>query len=151
MIDSVKNKIKAYISESKEAGQAVKFAYIFGSVLHSEKFRKNSDIDLAFFIDRSLYKKDPLSASAPAFIAATEVGLLLNHQTDVIILNSASIETAYQVITTGKVLYETNHEERIEYEISLKGLYYDFKPFLEELRKKSISRLCGKERNHEVN
>jgi hypothetical protein len=39
------------------------------------------------------------------------------------------------VITTGKLLYENDPDDRFEYEIALKGMYFDFKPFLDELRK----------------
>jgi hypothetical protein len=99
-----------------------------------EERKERSDIDLAFLMDHSLYKQDPLTASAPAYMAATEVGLLLNRQTDVIILNSASIETAYWAVTTGKMIYEADHDERVEYEAAIGGLYFDFKPFLERLR-----------------
>jgi len=52
----------------------------------------------------------------------------------VVILNAASVETAYQVITTGELLYEKDAADRLEYEIALKGMYFDFKPFLDELR-----------------
>jgi hypothetical protein len=34
-------------------------------------------------------------------MAATKLGMTLNRQTDVIVLNAASIETAYQAVTTG--------------------------------------------------
>lgn len=72
---------------------------------------------------------------------ATEIGMILERQTDVIILNSASIETAYQAVTTGMLMYEKDREKRIEYETSLKGLYFDFKPFLQSLRTKTMMHL----------
>ncbi len=122
------------ILTSNDARQSIIAVYLFGSVLHPEKFKHSSDIDLAFLLNRSLYKQDPLIYSAPAYMAAAEIGLMLERQTDVVILNSASIETAYQVVTTGMVIYEANHEALLEYEIALRGLYFDFKPFLQKLR-----------------
>ncbi len=131
---TITHRINSYISGSPEARRSIKAVYLFGSVLYKERFRHNSDIDLAFLLDRSLYHKDPFMYSSPAYMAATEVGLMLNRQTDVIILNSASIETAYYAITTGTVIYDANHDNRVEYEAYLKGLYFDFRPFLKTLR-----------------
>ncbi len=90
-------------------------------------------IPMAFLVDRVRYKQDPFMASSPAYLAATHIGLMLNRQTDVIVLNSPSIETAYQVLTTGKVVFEADQDSRIGYEIVLKGLYFDFKSFLNNL------------------
>ena len=112
LVQEIEKRINAYISDSTEAKQSIKIAYLYGSVLHPEKFRHKSDIDLAFLLYPSLYKKDPLISSAPAYMAATEIGLMANRQTDVIILNAASIETTYQAVTTGIVLYEADHEKR---------------------------------------
>jgi predicted nucleotidyltransferase len=131
---TIKQQINSYISGLPEARRSIKTVYLYGSVLEKEKFRHNSDIDLAFLLDHGLYHKDPLIYSGPAYMAATEVGLMLNRQTDVIILNSASIETAYHAITTGTVIYDANRDDRVEYEAYLRGLYFDFMPFLETLR-----------------
>lgn len=138
LIEAVENRLNTYISNSDEARKSIIAAYIFGSALHPEKFKSNSDIDLAFLLNRSLYKADPLINSAPAYMAAAEIGLMTERQTDVIILNSASIETAYQAVTTGTLIYEADHESRLEYEAVLRGLYFDFKPFLEKLRAKTM-------------
>jgi hypothetical protein len=40
-------------------------------------------------------------------------------------LNETSVETAYKVITTGKLSYENDPDDRLEYEIALKGMYFD--------------------------
>jgi len=139
LAESVKHDLLNYISESVDAPGAIVAAYLFGSARRPEKFKKNSDIDLAFLLDRRLYKQDPVINSAPAYMAATKLGMTLNRQTDVIVLNAASIETAYQAVTTGMLLYEADRENRLEYESVLRGLYFDFKPFLEKLRAKTMS------------
>lgn len=145
LVQAIGNRITNYISDSNDAKQSIKAVYLYGSVLNREKFRNNSDIDLAFLLDPSLYIKDPLVYSSPAYLAATEIGLMLNRQTDVIILNSASLETAYQAVTTGTIVYEADHDIRLEYEAALKGMYFDFKPFLQHLRAKSMLRRHSKE------
>jgi predicted nucleotidyltransferase len=146
LLEIIEQKISEYMSVSKDAKKTIKVVYLFGSVLNPKKFKDKSDIDLAFLVDRSFYKKDPFTASSPAYLAATEIGLLLNRQTDVIILNSASIETAYQAITSGSVIYEAHHDLRLEFEATLKGLYFDFKPFLDKLRQRGISGISDKKR-----
>ncbi len=145
LTDTIEHRINTYIPDSDDAKQSVKVVYLFGSVLLPEKFKHNSDIDLAFLLDRSLYKQDPLIYSAPAYMAAAEIGMILERPTDVIILNSASIETAYQAVTTGVVIYEADHENRLEYEAVLRGMYFDFKPFLQNLRTKSMLRPNSRE------
>jgi hypothetical protein len=55
-------------------------------------------------------------------------------ETDATILNAASLGIAYEVVTTGRCLLENGADKRMAYEIALRGMYLDFKPFLEELR-----------------
>ena len=114
--------------------------YIFGSFLKGNA-GKASDIDLAFLLDEKAYKSDPIIAMSPAHLIAAQVGMKFDRQTDVMILNSASLELAYEVITTGKRIYEIDPDLRIEYEIKIKGMYFDFRPFLEKLRAGSLAQL----------
>ena len=107
--------------------------YLFGSSLRAEP-KERSDVDLAFLLDRRAYREDPLAAVTPAYLAATEVGMAVQRQTDVLILNSASLEMAHQAVTNGRCLFERSVEERLDYEIALRGMYLDFMPYLEQLR-----------------
>jgi predicted nucleotidyltransferase len=139
LIENIRCRICRRISDSETAIASIDTVYIFGSVLDKKRFKKKSDIDIAFLVNKPLYKKDPLNASRDPYLISTEIGLSLERQTDVIILNSASIETIFQIISTGIVIYEKNTEKRIEYEIAAKGIYFDFKPFLDTLRSKTLS------------
>ena len=114
--------------------------YLFGSILKGNA-GKASDIDLAFLLDEKAYKSDPIIAMSPAHLIAAQVGLKFDKETDVTILNSASLEIAYEVVTTGKCIFEMDPDLRMEYEIKIKGMYFDFRPFLEELRAKSLAHL----------
>jgi predicted nucleotidyltransferase len=114
--------------------------YLFGSILKGNA-GKTSDIDLAFLLDEKAYKSDAIIAMSPAHLIAAKVGMQLDRETDVTILNSASLEIAYEVVTTGKCLFEIDPDLRMEYEIKIKGMYFDFRPFLEELRAKSLAHL----------
>jgi predicted nucleotidyltransferase len=93
--------------------------YIFGSFLKGNA-GKASDIDLAFLLDEKTYKSDAIIAMSPAHLIAAKVGMQLDKETDVTILNSASLEIAYEVVATGKCLFEIDSDLRMEYEITTK-------------------------------
>jgi len=114
--------------------------YLFGSILKGNAGKK-SDIDLAFLLDEKAYKSDAIIAMSPAHLIAAKVGSQLDREADVTILNSASLEIAYEVVTSGKCIFEIDPDLRMEYEIKIKGMYFDFRPFLEELRAKSLAHL----------
>ena len=136
----IKKEIGAIIKEQALLGSAIVAGYLFGSSI-TDNARTDSDIDLAFLLDHKAYKLDPLAASAPCYMAATKVGMRLKKETDVIILNASSLEIAYDVVTSGLCFLETDLEKRLDYEIALRGMYFDFKPFLDELRERCISNL----------
>ena len=48
---------------------------------------------------------------------------------------------AYEVVTTGHCVYEVDLDQRLEYEALLRGMYFDFRPFLKELRARNLARL----------
>lgn len=78
---------------------------------------------------------------APAYLAVTRAGMALEKKTDVSILNSASLEMAYEVVASGRCILETDSEKRLNYEIAIRGMYFDFKPFLDQLRTNCINAL----------
>ncbi len=94
----ITNAIQRYIAESQNDGSIVAI-YLFGSFLRGET-EKSSDIDLAFLLDEKAYKSDPIIAMSPAHLIAAKVGMQLDRETDVTILNSASLEMAYEVVTS---------------------------------------------------
>ncbi len=133
-------KLEKYLSEIEPPERGVQFVYLFGSMAAASE-NKDSDMDLAIRIDPVLYKRDPFEASVPAHMTAMKIGMRFGRRTDVLVLNSASIEMAYIAVTSGICVYERDIDERCEYEAVLRGMYFDFRPFLENLRKKSIERL----------
>ena len=125
---------------SSQVDESIVAVYLFGSLIKSET-KKASDIDVAFLLDEQAYKTDPIGAISPAHLIAAGIAMQFDKETDVSILNSASLEIAYEVITSGKCVYESELDLRLEYEIKIKGMYFDFRPFLEELRAKSLAHL----------
>jgi uncharacterized protein len=114
--------------------------YLFGSTA-TGKNTLASDVDIAFLISPEAYRADPVLAIQPPYLIATQLGMQMKRQTDVTILNSASLEMAYEIMTTGECVYEKDLGQRLEYEIALKGMFYDFKPFLDELRDRCVAEL----------
>ncbi len=145
MIDltNIGKEITQLTSAHSSAGLVVA-VYVFGSAAGSN-FKESSDIDLAFLVDEAQYKEDPLRAIGPAHKIASAAGRMLRRETDVVILNSASLEMAYEIVTTGIPVFESDHELRLQYEIKIKGMYFDFRPFLSELRERKLAKLGSSE------
>jgi predicted nucleotidyltransferase len=114
--------------------------YMYGSCVRGDA-RKDSDVDLAFLLDQKAYIEDPLEAATPAYLLAARFGLMVDREIDVMILNSASLEMVYEIVSTGTCVYEVEAERRLEYEIKIRGLYFDFRPFIENLRAKKLEAL----------
>ena len=138
--EKIRKKLRNSLKKLDNGNRTVVAVYLFGSNVRGEA-GKDSDLDLAFLLDERAYKNDPLATAAPAYLAATNLGMFLRMKTDVTILNAASLEIAYEVVTTGKCLLEYDTDKRMDYEIALRGMYFDFKPFLEELRSNCVNNL----------
>jgi predicted nucleotidyltransferase len=136
---AIKHEMIRLIKARSPSGLVVA-VYVFGSSVRSD-FKDSSDIDLAFLVDEQSYKKDPFEATAPVQMIAAGIGVALGRETDALVLNSASLEIAYEIITTGFCLFEIDSDARLEYEIKIKGMYFDFHPFLSELRARKIAKL----------
>jgi predicted nucleotidyltransferase len=140
LIEKIAQSLKHNLNKLDSGKRTVVAVYLFGSRIKGDA-KKNSDLDIAFLLDERAYRNDPLATVAPAYLSATNLGMHLAMETDVNILNAASLEIAYEVITTGKCLLEYDADKRMEYEIALRGMYFDFKPFLDELRANCINDL----------
>jgi len=145
-IETISNEMGELIKNPGDDSDVILVVYLFGSVL-KKKLETVSDIDFAFLLKTKEYIHDPIQSSYPAYRVALEIGLKFNKKTDVTILNSSSIEIAYEVITTGRCIYEYNMDIRFEYEAKIRGMYLDFRPFLMDLRARTIEQII-KRSNH---
>jgi predicted nucleotidyltransferase len=136
----ITKKLQNSLREIDIDNRTVVAVYLFGSNVKGDA-GIDSDLDLAFLLDESAYRNDPLATVAPSYLAATNLGMTMGRETDVTILNAASLEIAYEVVVTGKCLLEIDRDKRMAYEIALRGMYFDFKPFLEELRSNCMNNL----------
>lgn len=131
---------KSILKKIKPFSDDIIAMYIFGSVLNFQK-KNPEDIDIAFLFKEDYFKKNPLEAFSIAHIIGGDLSRVFKKPVDVIVLNNSSLSFAYSIITEGICIYENSAEERINYEIKIKGLYYDFKPFLDNLYKQKIENL----------
>ena len=143
-ITSIKNCLVQYIDSEAPQGHLL-VVYVFGSFARNQE-RAKSDIDLAFLVDPARYRMDAFEATAPVHMIAGKMGMKLDRVVDVTILNSASLEIAYEIVAGGECLFESDPELRIQYELKVKGMHFDFQPFISELRAKRI----GLPRGHRI-
>ncbi len=84
------------------AKRQVAGVWLFGSVLHGEH-RPDSDVDLAVLCD------PPLELQRTAVM--DEVGLAIGSDVDVIDLTTAAPALAWEILTTGKLVFEGDELE----------------------------------------
>ena len=98
----------------------IEILYLFGSSRDGE-VKKGSDIDVGIFINSSVLKKNPLIG------LEIEVYLqeLLKCSVDVVIMNKANSILRYEVLSTGKRIYEKNSDKRRLNELCLIKDYFD--------------------------
>jgi uncharacterized protein YutE (UPF0331/DUF86 family)/predicted nucleotidyltransferase len=104
---------------------AVAFAYLFGSAVQREEFR---DLDIAVYLnthDLSAYER---------FKAAEQIGRLIEKSlsprraVDIRLLNEAPLLFQYEVLSTGHLIFERHHRQRISYETRVCSAYLDYQP-----------------------
>ncbi len=132
--------LKIYLNEIIKDVPSIVAVYLFGSYAKGKE-KAQSDMDLAFLLDEKAYKSDSFEATGPAHMAAMRIGIRFKRETDVVILNSSSVELAYKAVTSGRCVYEAEQDRRLEYEATIRSMYYDFRPFLMELRSSFLERL----------
>ena len=86
----------------KHPGAPIVAVYLFGSFLKT-KISKSSDNDFALLLDERSSKTDPIEAMSAAHLIAARIGMKFDKQTDVTILNSASLKFL-MMVSTGNVI-----------------------------------------------
>ncbi len=111
--------------------QKIILAYLFGSRVQG-KVGELSDYDIAVLTDREV-------AGDFRYRFSSRLCRALNtSKVDLIILNSAPIELAYNVISTGKLIYQRSAYERVEFEANTLSRYFDYLPVLRRQREELL-------------
>lgn len=110
----------------------VVFAYVHGSVLHSEN---PSDVDVAIFIESETHQQ--LSEKGEITLECViplemEIEKCVDLPVDLQPINTAPLAFKYRVISSGKVVVDTDPAARADFESLAYVEYFDFRPRQDE-------------------
>ncbi len=116
-------KLRSFFSARNE----VVAVYLFGSV--AEGFaRSDSDVDIAVLLERSSLPESFLEYRARL---NEDLEGIFHRRVETVVLNRSSPLLAFQVIRKGKLVYESDPEERALYQMHLMSRYYDYKRYFD--------------------
>jgi len=101
--------------------------YLFGSQVDGTAHDK-SDYDFGL-----LFKTSPALGETSLLMLEIEeeASKILNREVDIVILNSATIQQRFMIISRGVLLYTSDDNKRRDFEDITIRDYLDFKPFLD--------------------
>jgi uncharacterized protein len=119
----------------------IQFAWIYGSFTRHEAFQ---DIDLALYISRMICDMDPYALYKLQMQVAREVEekIISPVPVDVRVLNDAPVEFQYEVIKTGRLVYERNREQRTDYEADIISRYLDLRYLFDRMDQAFLARVA---------
>jgi uncharacterized protein len=126
--ESIISAVKGHFAESADANLIA--AYLFGSVARREA-RASSDVDIAV-----LYAKppQPTLAGLPLNLEA-EIERLVKRRVQIIVLNNASADLVHRVLRDGELVYESDRDARIRFEVRMRQTYLDLAPIRRQYRR----------------
>ena len=111
-----------------ETQQDVVAAYLCGS-LAQHRATPRSDVDIAILLSRT---PDVLAGEPDRQLQLmAEIERFADRDVDVIILNTATPTLQYQLLRTGRRLYEGDRQARIDFEVRVGQIYEDLRPMHE--------------------
>lgn len=111
---------------SELLGLAPVAIYLFGSQATGE-VRPDSDIDLAVLLPEGK------ELSAPErFDIIDRLQRIANRQVDLVVVNTVRLPLQFEIIHTGRVLYESSFDARTDAEDIIVRDYLDLKPMYEQ-------------------
>lgn len=129
-MDNNTKKIIEILKKISQKEEAILFCYLFGSRAYGKTIPK-SDIDLAVYLNKEKCKE--FFEKRLELIA--KFSKKLKKETDVVILNTAPPFLRYVALKEGKLIFERDEGQRIDFELKALNEYFDFKPVLEMYNK----------------
>jgi len=108
--------------------------YLFGSRAEGTEY-ESSDFDFGLLLKPCTNMEDVAMIQLEF---EEEASSILGKEVDAIILNTATIEQKFSIISKGKLLYCSDDDKRTDFEDIAIRDYLDFKPFYEQYRKEAI-------------
>ena len=124
---SLQARLREYFARHPE----VTAAYLFGSQAR-ERATEDSDVDVAVLLEPGFDLQEHFMYRIERMV---ELELLCHRPVDVVILNHASLVLRNQVLKYGRLVHETDHRQRVAFEVQSRQAYYDFKPTLVRLHR----------------
>ena len=103
--------------------------YLFGSVAR-DRATAGSDVDVALLLDAGY---DRAAHRLYRLERMTDLEARLGCPVDVVVLNEAPLVLRNQILTYGRRVHETDHRQRVEYEVRSRQAYWDFRPILDRI------------------
>lgn len=104
---------------------AVIVAYLFGSVAEGVA-RADSDIDFAILLPSDIDTNEQWKRQLSMMSSIGE--RLHRDNVDVVVLNKAPVELQHQVLKHGKILYCSDGQARVDFEVAVLRRYFDTQP-----------------------
>jgi predicted nucleotidyltransferase len=117
------------IPEITQDFSVIEVLYLFGSCA-SGKNSPKSDVDVALFVDDSVYKNSPLVDLEVAVALEKKLG----RDVDVVVMNRVSPIMQHEVLRTGMRLFERSPQRRCLFELRSFKEYVDAKYYQRERR-----------------
>lgn len=112
--------------------------YLYGSSVKG-RMRKESDVDIAILPSHEVSEEEKLILIAKIEGIFEKLLREKGMRREISILDLRGkfvpLTLIYRVVTEGMLLYEKDTLERLEFENTIKGEYFDFVPFLHHLRR----------------
>jgi predicted nucleotidyltransferase len=133
--DSIVPRLQRYFEQAPAKFVA---AYLCGSVARGQE-RADSDVDVAIVLTAG----KPRSLGQLDEVAAVEDDLtrLLGRSVDVVIMNGAPPDLAHRILVDRILLFESDRQRRIEFELQARNEYFDIAPMLQRYRRTVLERL----------
>jgi predicted nucleotidyltransferase len=122
-----KGALTSKISEFLSKEENVLFTYLYGSFLEERPF---GDVDVAAYVDPARFQNPDRIFDYGISLAAKIDLAISGVSVDLRLLNAAPMPFRFNVITTGRVLFSRSEEERIDFEVKTRSLYFDFLPHI---------------------
>ena len=100
-------------------------AYLFGSVAEGVA-RADSDIDFAVLLPDNMNADEQWKRQLNIMYSICEA--LHRDDVDVVVLNKAPLELQHQVLKHGKILYCSDGQARVDFEVAVLRRYFDTQP-----------------------
>ena len=113
-------------------------AYLFGSIARGTAGPR-SDVDIGIVLASG--QPQDLGAIAAITSLHDEIEAVLRREVDLAVLNRASPDLVHRVLRDGILLFERDHERRIEFEVQARNHYFDMLPAIDLYRRTVLGRV----------